>query len=92
MSALDGRLGVLIERLQTDLREALPLEDWAKMVLLCAASELVCEDMQPDDRGSLRFAAARLVLETFDVSDSAIERAKEQLSTGREPESLNWRN
>lgn len=93
MNATERRLGELIGRLQPDLREALrDNEVLAKLLLYVAASELLVEEEQPADAGHLRHASCRLALETLGLTDSSIERAKVQLSTWREPDSLNWRN
>jgi hypothetical protein len=92
VNATERRLGELIGRLQRDLTEELPPELLPKVMLYIAASELLVEEVQPADAGLLRNATCRLVLETLGLSDSSIERAKVQLSTQRDPDSLNWRN
>jgi len=88
----EDRLGVLIDRLARDLRDELPRDVIAKLVLYVAASELLFDEWQPADAGQLRFAVVRLALETIGITDTGIERAKVQLSTGRDPDTLNWRN
>jgi hypothetical protein len=92
MNALDSRLAVLNERLRADLAEALGPDVLPKLVLFLATSELICEDMQPQDRGALRLAVAHLALQTLGVTDAAVEAAKTTLVTGRDPESLTWRH
>jgi hypothetical protein len=80
----EERLGVLLERVQADLREAFT-EDLRKLIALyVAASELLIEDMQPQDRGALRAATVRLALECLGVRDRDIQSVKDTLS-GHEP-------
>ena len=94
MNANERRLGELIGRLHKEFTqpELLPPELLPKLMLYIAASELLIEEQQPADAGMLRNATCRLALETLGLSDSSIERAKVQLSTWREPETLDWRN
>jgi hypothetical protein len=80
----EERLGVLIERLQADLREAFT-EDLRKLLALyIGASELLVEEWQPADRGALRAATVRLALECLGVRDCDIQSVKDTLS-GHEP-------
>lgn len=85
------RLGVLIERLRNDLSEAFSDEVKAKLSLYIAASELLMDELQPEDAGHLRFATSALALETLGVSSTAVERQKVLLSGGRNVEYLNRR-
>lgn len=87
----EQRLGVLLNRLTADLREALPPEVKPLLVLYVAATELLFEEWQPADVGQLRSAVARLVLDSLGVTDCSVERMKEQLATGREQTTLDWR-
>jgi hypothetical protein len=89
--SLESRLCALIERLLVDLRESLPPDVFAKLVLYRAASELLVEDWQQEAPGELRHATSHLALQALGVGDAAVERAKEQLITGRDPDTLNRR-
>ena len=89
---MNERIAKLLERLMDDLHEALPPDLATKLVLYVAASELICEDLQPEDRGALRFATMHLAFQALGVTDSGIERAKIQLESGRDLDSLNRRH
>ncbi len=88
---MNTRFAELNECLRNDLAEALG-PDVPKLVLFLATSELICEDMQPEDRGAMRFAVAHLVLQVLGVTDAAVEAAKASLATGRDPNSLRRRH
>ena len=84
-------LTALIERLTADLAEAFDTPVRTKLTLYLAASELLCESMQPEDREALRMATATLALRCLGVGDLAVERAKVQLATGRDQPTFNRR-
>lgn len=84
----EERLGILVERLTEDLSAAFDEETRAKLTLYLAASELLVEEWQPQDREALRMATAALALRCLGVSNVAVERAKVQLATGRDQPTL----
>jgi hypothetical protein len=87
----EQRLGVLLDRLTADLRDALPPELKPLLILYVAATELLFEEWQPADAGALRSAVARLALDSLGVTDCSVERAKMTLATGRDQTTLDRR-
>ncbi len=87
----EEQLSALIDHLVADLREALPPEALPRMVLYRAACERLVEYWQPDDRNELRYATSHLALQALGVTDAAVERAKVQLTTGCDFDTLNRR-
>lgn len=85
-------LSALIERLTSDLTADLPPEILGKLLIYLAAVELWIEsDYLVQDRSVTGLVASRLALQALGLSDSSIERARTQLVTGREADSLNRR-
>lgn len=78
------QIGIMIGRLSEELREELSVATRKKLIMYIAATELMAEDTQPDDRGTLRLAAAHLALQSFGITDANVERCKDLLASGRD--------
>lgn len=88
----EQKIDEVIEGGRDTLREVLRREVIVMLGITTAAVELWFEREQPDDKDALRDGAIAQTMRLVGLKDSLIEKCKEQLRTGREADSLNWRN